>query len=295
MPFVAKRALRIVPAYATVVLVCALALGPWWTELARDAYFRHPQTWAYLRNISFVELHFSLPGVFVHNPFPHAVNGSIWTLPVEASMYVALTALGCLGLATRAGVSALTVVLAVIWFGWGAALDTAPPIIVDVLPASFTVHLALWFFVGSAFWVWRERIRYRADVALALLAAMWLSQGSPVGSIVFHGALPYLVFWTAQLPVKGMNRFGRHGDFSYGMYLYAFPVQQTLTWLGGALWPQLAYIAVCLPVTLVFAVASWHLVERHALRLKPRRRPRDVAPLPAEILISRKTAGRGGA
>lgn len=291
--FVTKRTLRIFPAYAAVVLVCALALGPWWTELVRGQYFRHPQTWAYMWNLSFVELHYSLPGVFAHNPFPHAVNGSIWTLPIEAVMYIALAALGCIGLVTRGGVTALAAILAVVWFGWGPALSAAPPVFVEVLPASYTVHLGLWFFIGSAFWVWRDRIRYRADVAAALLALLWASQGTGVGAIVFHGALPYLVLWVAQLGVRWMNRFGRYGDFSYGMYLYAFPVQQSLTWLGGAIWPQPAYVAASFAATLVFAVASWLLVERHALRLKPRRRQR-TDKLPDAGLIPRNAAETGG-
>ena len=147
--FALKRALRIIPAYAAVVAFAALVLGPIVTELAPGAYFRNPLTWAYFRNLTFVELYYSLPGVFTRNPFPNAVNGSIWTLPIEVTMYIALAALGWIGLMTRPVVSVLVAALAVGWFGWGAEASAAPPLYFAVLPTGYTLHLALWFFSGG--------------------------------------------------------------------------------------------------------------------------------------------------
>jgi peptidoglycan/LPS O-acetylase OafA/YrhL len=292
--FSAKRALRIVPAYVAVTALCALALGPMLTTLGAGDYFRHSQTWSYFGNITFMRLQYSLPGVFAGNPFPHAVNGSIWTLPIEILMYLVLAALGRGGRMTRTGVTALAAALALGWFGWGPALLVAPPLFLNALPATYTVHLALWFFLGSAFWVWRERIRYRADVVAVLLALLWGTHGTPFGTILFHGALPYLVLFVAQVDVRWMTRFGRYGDFSYGMYLYAFPTQQALTLAGGARWSHSAYLMASFGVTLLLAVASWHAVERPALRLKWRGGgvgpggPRDAA------LMRRKVAASEG-
>lgn len=292
--FTLKRALRIVPAYAVVAAFAALVLGPLVTDLSPGAYFRQPLTWAYFRNLTFFTLQYSLPGVFAHNPFPHAVNGSIWTLPIEVTMYIALAALGCIGLMTRAAVSVLVALLAIGWFGWGAEATAAPPLYFVVLPTGYTLHLALWFFSGSALWFWRERITYRLDVAVALLVLLWWSEGTRAGMLVVHGAFPYLVIWTARLPVGWMNRFGRGGDFSYGMYLYAFPVQQALAWVGGAAWPHALYLAACFLLCLSCAVASWHGIERPALRLKPRRTA-PAATEPADAgLIQGKAAGSGG-
>jgi peptidoglycan/LPS O-acetylase OafA/YrhL len=288
--FAVKRALRIVPAYAVVVALAALVLGPVVTDFPLGQYFRHAQTWAYFRNLTFVQMHFSLPGVFTANPYPYAVNGSIWTLPIEVTMYVVLALLGRIGLMTRAAVTALVALLAIGWFVGGPALWRARPLLLEVLPAAYTVHLALWFFAGSALWVWRERVRYRSDVAIVLLVLLWFTRGTPVSMLLFHAALPYLIFWIAQLRVAAMNRFGRFGDFSYGMYLYAFPVQQTLTFYGGAAWPHLGYIAGCFVVTLLFAVASWHTVEHPALRLKARRSLPAAGEPPGLNLMERKAA-----
>lgn len=291
--FAAKRTLRILPAYVAVTAVCALALGPLLSSLPAGEYFRHAQTWSYFKSVTFLELHFSLPGVFAGNPYPHAVNGSIWTLPIEILMYIVLAALGRAGGVTRAGVALVAAALAILWFGWGPELLAAPPLFIAVLPATYTVHLALWFFLGSAFWVWRDRIRYRADVAVVLLAFLWGTQGTPVGAFLFHGALPYLVLFCAQAGVGWMNRFGRYGDFSYGVYLYAFPVQQTLAAAGGAGWPPPVYVAVCFGATLLLAIASWHAVERPALRLKWRRAG-GVPGAPHDTDLTRRKVGAGG-
>jgi len=300
LTFVVKRVLRIFPAYAAVVAVCALVLGPLLSDLAPRAYFQHNQTWSYFRNLTFFDLRYSLPNVFATNPFPHAVNGSIWTLPIEVTMYIALAVLGCIGLMRRSLVTVLAVVLAVVWFGWAAQLRAMPPLYFNVLMTAYTVHLALWFFLGSTLWVWHDQIRYRSDAAVALVALLWATEGTRAGLILLHFAVPYLVIWAAGLPVGWMNRFGRRGDFSYGMYLYAFPVQQTLTMYGGAQWPLAFYFAASFIITLICAVASWHCIEHPALHVKELLRRFGGRAIPAEHgppdagLIPRKVAGPGG-
>jgi len=263
-----KRALRIVPAYAAVVTVCALVLGPAFTELSLADYFRNGQTWTYFRNLMFVQVHYELPGVFTTNPFPYAVNGSIWTLPIEVAMYVVVAALGCCRMLTRVGISIVVAGLGIGWFVWGPQLWAARPLFAAALPTGYTVHLALWFFTGSAYWIWRDRIRYRADIAAALFALCWVLQATTMGALALHVALPYFVVWIAQLDARWMSRFGTHGDFSYGMYLWAFPVQQALAHSVGAAWPVSAYMLVCFAVTLACAAVSWHAVEHPALRRK---------------------------
>jgi peptidoglycan/LPS O-acetylase OafA/YrhL len=292
--FALKRVLRIVPAYAVVVAFAALVLGPLVTLLPLRTYFHAPATWAYLRNLTFVELYYALPGVFANNPYPLAVNGSIWTLPIEVAMYIALAALGLVGAVSRTVVTALVAVLALVWFGWGPQVLAAPPLYYDVLPAGYTLHLALWFFTGSALWLWRRNLEYRADVAVALMVLAWWTEWTRVGAVVVHIAFPYVVIWIATLPVGSMNRFGSGGDFSYGMYLYAFPMQQTLVAVGGAAWPYPVYLAASFLLCLACAVASWHAIEHPALRLKPRRSA-PAAPQPhAADLIEGKAAGPGG-
>lgn len=278
LAFARNRALRIMPALVVVVLLCVLVLGPWLTTLPLGEYLVHPQTRQYLANVTFTRLHYALPGVFADNPYANAVNGSLWTLPIEVAMYVGVALLALSGLLRRSAVLVLAIVLGVAWFGGGKDwIDGAAPHLPRVLPPSPVVQLGLWFWTGSVLWLFRDHVRYRGWIALLLLIAARLVQGTLPGALLLHVALPYAVFWFAQADLGQLRRFGRHGDFSYGMYLYAFPVQQTIAHFGGARWPFPVYIAVCLATTLVCAVASWHWIEAPALRLKHRGEARPAA------------------
>lgn len=88
-----KRGLRILPALFVVVILSAFVLGPLVSNLSLAEYFASPVLLGYLRNI-LLNIRYSLPGVFEDNIYPHAVNGSLWTLPVEATMYLFVLLLG---------------------------------------------------------------------------------------------------------------------------------------------------------------------------------------------------------
>jgi peptidoglycan/LPS O-acetylase OafA/YrhL len=91
--FAARRSLRIFPGLAVCVLLSAFVLGPILTPLPLRTYFTHSQVTDYLANIA-LDIHYSLPLVFATNPYPHIVNGSLWSLPVEFAMYVIVALVG---------------------------------------------------------------------------------------------------------------------------------------------------------------------------------------------------------
>jgi len=93
--FLARRALRIFPALAVCTLLSVLVLGPLLTTLPLADYFASPHTVGYLRNIA-LYIGYYLPGVFEHNRVANAVNGSLWSLPVEFAMYLVIAAVGVL-------------------------------------------------------------------------------------------------------------------------------------------------------------------------------------------------------
>lgn len=87
-----KRIFRIMPALVAYTLFATFIVGPCLTELSVKEYFQNPNTYNYLKNIRF-HVEYFLPGVFTHNPYPNAVNGSLWTLPVEVALYCVVPAL----------------------------------------------------------------------------------------------------------------------------------------------------------------------------------------------------------
>jgi len=85
--------------------------------------------------------------------------------------------------------------------------------------------------------------------------------------VVYSLAAPYLLFYFAYVPGGFIRHYNRVGDYSYGVYIYAFPVQQTIA----ALIPGVSVLSMFLlsaSVTLTLAMLSWHLLERYALGLK---------------------------
>lgn len=266
LDFLRARALRIVPAYAICVLACAFAVGPIFTALPLREYFSDAQTWNYaLTNLHFgPHLIWLLPGVFANNPVP-VVNGSIWTLPVEVLMYVCAALLGVAGiLARRLWLTAVLATGSVVVIVWVQPLVSAT--------LSDSLRMAALFALGGICYVWRTRIPNSGAVLLILVALAWLARDTPAYAYLFTLAETAFVFWFAyglggkESRLRGFNRVG---DYSYGLYLWGYPAQQMVVAVAG---PQTALVnAVCgFAVALLLAMASWHLVERPALRWKTR-------------------------
>lgn len=128
-------------------------------------------------------------------------------------------------------------------------------------------RLGLFFYFGAAIYFYQNQISWDGRIAL-LLAASVLALGSSAWFVVHMLTLPYLVIYLAYARLPKVAHFGKHGDFSYGMYIFGFPVQQPIIhWFGADI--NLAVFALSsMAVTLCFAMLSWRLVEAPALRLK---------------------------
>lgn len=259
--YLRNRALRILPALAVVVLVTVFVLGPLVTT--STGYFAEPATWGYLGNIALVA-QYELPGVFAGNPVG-AVNGSLWTLGAEVACYLGVLVIGLL---VRRGAALAFAALLV-------ALVVAS-LVPDALPHGVAaVTTAMAFFAGGAVLA-HPRATPFVRLAPALVAlAVWLAVGMlwiDAGKVLAWFVVPYVVVALGTRSTPIMRAAGRFGDFSYGLYLWGFPVQQLVVLALGplALWLDLL---VVVPITLALAVASWHLVERRALALKASPRP----------------------
>lgn len=265
--YLIARALRILPALAACVGLSALVLGPLLT--AAPDYWRSPLTWDYLWvNASLWSSRYFLPGVFEALPNP-AVNGSLWTLPVEARLYLALLGASLLGMLTpRRYVPAWMLAM-------GAACAFA------LLRRPLPDHLAnyawctAFFITGTLFWILRDRVRLSPWSVLGLLGVAAATRGTLAFVPAYFLLVCYGTLWLAFVPKLPAIR--RH-DLSYGLYLYGWPAAQVVQSLApGGPWHNTLW-ATLLAGTL--AAASWFLIERPALRLKRR------------LLATRSPAGR---
>jgi peptidoglycan/LPS O-acetylase OafA/YrhL len=262
------RALRILPGLAIALFFTAFALGPSLTDLFPAAYYGAAETWTYTpRGLSLAFRQAYLPGVFDGQPYAPETNGSLWTLQYEVLCYAAVLALGLVG-AFR---SPTLLVLA-------AAAFLATKAVTALWPAQFPVPLLLFvslgfpFACGMAFWVIRDRLPLSPLLLAALATLVFLTRGTPLRDVLHVVALCYATFVLAYLPGGPIRAYNRLGDYSYGVYIYAWPVQQSVVhWLGPVGPGRLTLIA--LPFVLMLAMLSWHLIEKPALDLARHKKP----------------------
>jgi peptidoglycan/LPS O-acetylase OafA/YrhL len=265
------RALRIVPALFVETVIAAFILGPLFTELPLRRYFSDAAFWHYPLNI-IGDIHYVLPGVFIHNPIPNIVNVQLWTIPAELLCYVTLVVaylavvlisrLWHLKLKTGLGLLTLCTLLVLLASmmqtngspkDWHAGAETVA-----------TTTLLLSFLIGVASFFYREHIPLRLDLLLLSLAAAYIGMYGGRWQYLAVIPLAYATIYT------GLTSFPRTlitatGDYSYGIYLYGYPVQQTFACLfpHNRMW-ELNFI-VSLATAMMFAAFSWHFVESRVL------------------------------
>jgi peptidoglycan/LPS O-acetylase OafA/YrhL len=275
VPFAAKRALRLLPALAVTVALTALVIGPLVTTLPLGTYLTSPGPYLYVFNNVRLATDFDLPGVFANVPFAHAVNGSLWTLPIEVKAYALIALLGLVRVLRRAllPVVALGLVLTLAWpdmRGWTGFAHHVPGGLGRLGLDQDALRLITVFCVSALLYVVRERVPLHGGL-LALAVALWVASiGTPLETVAVVLALPYAVLYLGFRRLGPLAALTRPGDVSYGLYLWAFPVQQCVVSAVGATLSPWGMIALALPITYGLALASWRLVEAPALRLKRR-------------------------
>jgi len=264
--FFARRALRIFPGLIVCILLSVLILGPVLTTLPLQDYFENQYTWKYLHNIA-LYIGYYLPGVFESNRVPNAVNGSLWSLPVEFLMYIVVATSGFLG-GNRWVFAALALISVMITLFW--ALRTTEMLVVYASDLRQAFICGTYFWAGAVFYKFDlKRFFSLSAVVIACVIILSLESWVEVLSVMAWVLLPTIVlaFGLSYSPM--LNRLTRSGDYSYGIYIYAFPIQQTMVYL----YPHMSlssYLPLCFVLCGLCAILSWHLVEKPSLALKPR-------------------------
>ena len=260
--FLVSRALRIFPALLLCVSLSAFVLGPLLTT-AHD-YWRHPEVWRYfVANVGLSEnTAYFLPGVF-HDLKFETINGSLWSLPIEARLYVGLAAIGVLSLNRKGRFNPIFAIAMAIGF-----LLVSP----ESMPESESrVYYCVAFFFSGAFaWINRDAIPLSWPLLFAVMifaAALFGTGRFFVGYFLMVSYGTLFLAYVPRLPVI------RHHDLSYGLYLYGWPSQQLVQTFAPSSGPIGNTIGGTL-LAAAFAAASWFLVEAPAMRLKSRFRVR---------------------
>jgi len=267
--FLRARALRIWPALFVCVAVTALVIGPVVTTWSLHTYFLAGDSQGtaigYILNNAVLNLRHTLPGVFERNPIPRYLNGSLWTLPIEATLYVCVAALGAFRCLRYPWIASLGIALVF------SSLILRPMYFGHPLPW-FGYVLAGFFGAGSIACLLRRYIYVSSGIMLVILTACVLSRYTTHLMPCNWLAIGYFTLWFCYVPRLPAIPHGL--DLSYGTYLWAFPVQQCIV-LAGVHRPLLVF-AVAAPIALALGAASWICIERPALRLKDTTRARHV-------------------
>lgn len=269
-----RRFCRLWPPFAVMTLVMVFVTGPLVSDLGRQGYF---ESWyqTYLQNLRFMIV-YAQPGVFTELPIPYVTNGSLWTMPVEAALYVAAPVILTLFRVKnhRKGSFYLMAVLtgAVCGFDLYLRIFCTDAVVVfygtDMIAA---YHLTVLYVIGMLFTYEEVRKYLNVQVACVAMCVLLIAQFSaaPLQYLLMYLILPYAVFSFVFTPGPVFSRMGRRAEPSYGIYLYGFFFQQLVVWLQKKYGINLSYLQaliVSLVPTLAAAYLSYFLIEMPMMR-----------------------------
>jgi peptidoglycan/LPS O-acetylase OafA/YrhL len=275
--YLIKRFLRIVPGYLVSFWFCVLIIAPF---VVADGSVLSAETITsqILRTLRLASP--DVPGVFQGLPYP-MLNGSMWTIAYEFRCYIAAAAFGLLGVYNpRYRLSVLVAVTTLLFLHATGAMRNVHLAGAGIIgSADQDTRFAAVFGVGALYFLYRDKVPLTgigAMVAASLLTILLFSRhlAEPAYSILGG----YLIFWFAfKIRFLRASRFNNHADISYGLYLYAFPVQNLIIWANSNINPWILCFMTLLGASSL-GYLSWTFVERPALQLAWRRsRPFSVS------------------
>lgn len=261
------RILRIFPGFWVALCVVACILAPIVWRMDHHRLIEYPSatpppTGYIFLNLLLVRNQKIIGDTLADNPLGYSWNGPLYTLPFEFACYLLIGLLIAGRVLTKRMVTLLAVAA---WIWVQLAQIGALGGSYDDRQAKFT----LCFLVGSVIYFLKDRLlagmRWLPLPAFIILVGTYVSWGFDQFGLI---AFAYLVLWIAyHMPLRAV---GRRRDYSYGLYIYGWPVQQILTYFGINEFGLIPYMLASIGGALVLAIASWHLVESQALRLKDR-------------------------
>ena len=265
--FAASRILRIYPALVVMTLLTTTTLGLYASDKPFIDFAKSPTTKAYLWSCSTLiwGVSYELPGVFENNPYPKAVNGSLWTMPYEMYVYMGLATLWLLANITGRNQYKTLAFMVFTYAGCCLFFIIDNDFNTKLIPF---IRLSFIFSLGSLFSIAKSRLIISWPIFLltiTLSSTITLTTG--LDKMAWLVTLPYLVLFVAYDKSLIFSSYNKIGDYSYGLYIYAFPVQQFIASKVTNITPGNMIIASSI-ITLILSALSWHMIEQHALKLK---------------------------
>jgi peptidoglycan/LPS O-acetylase OafA/YrhL len=263
--FIWHRFLRIFPAFWVCLVVTAFGLAPLAFAYQHGSLHNYlaevPGPSSYVTSNFFLAIYQQRIGtVFAHLPSPFDTNLSLWTLNPEFFCYLCVAALGIVGVIRRVP-AVVGVVTLMLFTAYAALLWRYGNVYLIQVEALF-----VYFSFGAFAYLRRDHIPMSPWIAALCCVALLATLTTRAFGYVVIPCIAYLTLFSAmRLPLQG---FDRRIDVSYGLYIYAFPVQQLLVMYGITRFGFTLYFVCALAVTLALAAASWFTIEKPSLSLK---------------------------
>lgn len=259
--FFARRVVRIYPAFLVVLVVVGFGFAPLASSFLNAGPWSPGAGAQYvLRNAGLWMAQPAIPGMLEDVPYPGVWNGSLWTLAFEFACYVVTGLVGCL--AARWG----TRVTIVLWVGAMTVSLLAGVGLIAVAGTLATLATLLGFYLaGTVLFLGRDHVPLHPILLVAAGAIVAAVAATGVPTVLAGPAMAYAMLALGIL--LPLPRVGARNDISYGIYIYAFPVQQGLALaLADRGVPIVVPLVLAIALTVPLAWASWLVVERPAMR-----------------------------
>ena len=231
--------MRLFPELLFVVILTAFVFGPLFSTLSPAEYFTNPQTYKYMLNGVLIMVH-QLPGVFTNNPSGDVVNAALWTLPVEFICYILCFISYKLTKFDKKKFLLLSVpvfVLAAVYYVKFSPLQLS------------VVRAVLLFYLGVLIWVFRDHVAISPVLGLTSIVLWFVMVFRGIDNLAMLTVFPVACFCLAYGMGNHFSTFGTKFELSYGIYLWAFPIQQVLVQFFPAWHPYVNALVAALLAT----------------------------------------------
>ncbi|NLU16027.1 MAG: acyltransferase [Serratia liquefaciens] len=263
--YVTSRFFRVYPAYVTTIIISALLIGPWLSNLSLGDYFSSKEVWVYITKTLKLDVQYNLPGVFVNNKLS-AVNGSLWTIPMEVKSYIYLLLIYLVSLAFGSYKKTFIALISI-----AILIEPFTPLKGHLVAKSDDPSIYLLyptFAAGCLLAILKDKITTNVLLALTALSALFfffVDDDASKTALFYAGSSMLLLYMSS---LSFIRRIKIKNDISYGVYLWAFPTQQVIA----SLFIASPYINIFLSIIIssTFAYFSFKFIESPAMRLNKR-------------------------
>jgi len=274
-----KRAARLLPAYIFVILICAILLS-FTSSYSISGYFRNEQFYKYLfANLTFLNfLAPSLPGVFLQHGIANPVNGALWTLKVEVAFYLLLPAIIYFIQRFKRKYIPILIIYSIsliYQFSFDWYFERTGNQIYNLISHQLPAYLT-YFGSGIALYYYYD-IFIKHKTKLFILGFIFYFLEHKIGIQFFTPFALSLMVFAFAYSLKSLNSFAKHGDLSYGIYIYHYPIISMAVYfnLFNQYNPFLIALITIL-IILIISYLSWHLLEKKVLGRVHQAIPRTI-------------------